>query len=63
MGLAGETGEGSHPLDMDIDTTGKHLHVLYRGESVVGIDVAHDGNLDVVTAGALPPFAAGIASY
>jgi 6-phosphogluconolactonase (cycloisomerase 2 family) len=61
---AGETGEGSHPLDMDIDASGKHLYVLDRGDSVVGFDVGHDGDLDVITsAGTLPPFAAGIASY
>jgi 6-phosphogluconolactonase (cycloisomerase 2 family) len=61
---AGETGEGSHPLDMEIDASGEHLYVLDRGDSVIGFDVGRDGNLDAITsAGTLPPFAAGIASY
>ncbi|HVW30496.1 MAG TPA: beta-propeller fold lactonase family protein [Polyangiaceae bacterium] len=61
---AGETGEGSHPLDMDIDASGKYLYVLDSGESVVGFRIARDGDLDAITsAGTLPPFAAGVAAY
>jgi len=45
-GVAGRTGEGSRPMDLTFDASGKHLYVLTPGtRNIVGFDVAQDGSL------------------
>ena len=62
---AGEVGEGSAPIDMALDATGRHLFDLDRGNaSIVSFTVLRDGSLeplDVIDG--LSPFASGMAAY
>ena len=64
-GAAAKTGDGSKPVDMTLDGSGKHLYVLASGtQHLKTIDVAPDGALAVRPSGAeVPASAFGLAGF
>ncbi len=50
-GVDGDTGAGSHPIDMSIDRDGQFLYVLAAGtQSVDAFSIGHDGSLSFIGA-------------
>jgi 6-phosphogluconolactonase (cycloisomerase 2 family) len=62
--VAANTGDGSGPIDLALDTTGTHMFVLTPGTGQVqGFSVGAAGGLSTINAaGSLPPSTSGLAA-